>query len=232
MARKARLRAASLAAGDALAAIAVATGTVALLEGVAPVAGLGVVYLLAVLFVASRRGEVAALATSVGSVLTLNFFFIEPRHTLSISGSRNAVALGVFLIAGMVVSRLAAAARQRAAESEQRAQLAAVRSRESDLLAAVASSLLAEGPLQSEVAAAGLPLELAPAPAPRDGESVLPLRLRSGRAWLYSGRDSGWGQPDLERIAEPLARLVDVALAREQAAEVTAEAEAARRADV
>src|SRR5207249_5721900 len=88
---------------EAVAAIGAATGTVALLEGVAPVTGLGVVYLLAVLLVASRHGEIAALATAVASVLTLNFFFIEPRHHLTISDSRNVAALGVFLIAGMVV---------------------------------------------------------------------------------------------------------------------------------
>jgi K+-sensing histidine kinase KdpD len=56
-------------------AVAVATG----LEEVAPVAGLGVLYILAVLFIAIRHGQVAALLTAVLSVTTLNFFFIQPR---------------------------------------------------------------------------------------------------------------------------------------------------------
>src|SRR5437899_8066658 len=117
MARKGRLRELPLVSLEAVAAIGAATGIVALLEGVAPVTGLGVVYLLAVLFVASRHGEVAALGTAVAAVLTLNFFFIQPRHQLTISDSRNVAALAVFLIAGVVVSRLAAAAQQRASES-------------------------------------------------------------------------------------------------------------------
>src|SRR2546423_7080679 len=237
MARGARLREWGLVCVEAVCAIAAATGTVALLEGVAPVTGLGVVYLLAVLFVASRRGEMAALGTAVAAVLTLNFFFIEPRHRLTISDSRNVAALGVFLIAGIVVSRLAAAARQRANESEMRAREAAARDRESSLLAAVASSLLSEGPVEAQlstpggrltdtVAQAGLRLELAPAPAPREGEETIPLRLRSRRAWLYSRPDSGWRREELDRIAEPLARLVDVAIDPGVVAAGTGEAEA------
>src|SRR5207302_3182282 len=42
------------ACGEIVAALAAATALVALLEGVAPVAGLGVLYLLAVFFVAVR----------------------------------------------------------------------------------------------------------------------------------------------------------------------------------
>src|SRR5438270_4173314 len=243
MARKGRLRDLALVCIEAIGAMAVASGAVALLEDIAPVTGLGVVYLLAVLFVASRRGEIAALGTAVAAVLTLNFFFIEPRHRLTISDSRNVAALGVFLIAGIVVSRLAAAARQRANESDLRAREAAARDRESSLLAAVASSLLSEGPVEAQlstpggrltdaVSQAGLRLELSPAPAPREGEETIPLRLRSRRAWLYSRPDSGWRREELDRIAEPLARLVDVAIDREEVAERTAEAEAARRADV
>jgi two-component system sensor histidine kinase KdpD len=243
MARAARLRELGLVAIEVVGAIAAATAAVALLEGGAPVTGLGVVYLLAVMFVASRRGEVAALATAVGSVLTLNFFFIQPRHRLTISDSRNVVALAVFLIAGIFVSRLAAAARARANESEARAREAAARDRESSLLAAVASSLLAEGPVEAQLAAArgrvadavtglGLRLELAAAPAARDGEIAISLPLRARRAWLYSRPSSSWSRDELDRIADPLARLVDVALAREEVAERDAETEAARRADV
>src|SRR2546425_7011382 len=103
---------------EVLASVAVATGLVALLDKAAPITGLGVVYMLAVLLIAVRRGQLAALATAVLSVLTLNYFFIEPRHRLTISDSENVVALGVLLIAAIVVSRLAATARERAQEAE------------------------------------------------------------------------------------------------------------------
>src|SRR5207245_270546 len=89
------VRRVAAAAAEAVASVAAATGAVALLQHTAPVAGLATVYLLAVLFVAFRHGEIAALATAVLSVLALNFFFIEPRHRLTIADSREVVALAV-----------------------------------------------------------------------------------------------------------------------------------------
>ena len=217
---------------EVIAAVGVATGAVGVLEQIAPVGGLGIVYLLAVLFIAFRRGEIAALATAVLSVLTFNFFFIQPRHRLTISDSRNVVALGVLLIAGILVSRLAAAARQRASESEARAELAAARDRESSLIARVASLLLSDGPARQALEPSpGLRIDLASVPSPREGEAAVPLRFRSHNGWVYASAASEWSKEDLERIAEPLARLVDVALERENVREQTAEAEAARRAD-
>src|SRR5205807_3961921 len=65
---------------EILASVGLATAAIAVLQGTAPAASLGIVYLLAVLMVAIRRGELAALATSVLSVLTLNYLFITPRH--------------------------------------------------------------------------------------------------------------------------------------------------------
>src|SRR2546430_2167569 len=128
---------------DCLGSVALATGAVFALDSVAPATGLGVVYLLAVLFVAIRHGEIPALATAVLSVLSLNFFFIEPRHRLTISDSENVVALIVFLIAAFVIGRLAQAARTRAVVAESRAQEAAAREREAELLAAAGSAVLA-----------------------------------------------------------------------------------------
>src|SRR5436190_367720 len=139
---------------DSIGAVALATGAVFALDSVAPATGLGVVYLLAVLFVAIRRGEIPALATAVLSVLALNYFFIEPRHRLTISDSENVVALVVFLIAAIVVGRLAAIARQRASEAEERASEAAAREQEARVLAAAASSVLEAAELSAQVEAA------------------------------------------------------------------------------
>ena len=79
---------------DSVGSVVAATAVVELLDSFTTATGLGVVYLLAVLFVAIRRKEVAALATAVLSVLTLNFFFIEPRHKLTIADSENVVEIG------------------------------------------------------------------------------------------------------------------------------------------
>jgi two-component system sensor histidine kinase KdpD len=219
-----------------------ATGVVAALDSMTTASGLGVVYLLAVLFVAIRRGELAGLATAVLSVASLNYFFIEPRHRLTISDSENVVALAVFLIAAVVVGRLAQAARSRAVEAEARARDAAAREREAELLAAAGSAVLAgtdiEAQLQNVGASVGasagassVRLEVASSPSPRPGEFEVRLPTATRPCWLYVSEDVGWNRNALDRIAAPLAKLIDVALERERIASQAAEAEATRRAD-
>jgi two-component system sensor histidine kinase KdpD len=231
------------ALGDVVASVTLATGAVAVLDSFTSAAGLGVVYLLAVLFVAIRRGEVAALATSVVSVLVLNFFFIEPRHRLTIADSENVVALAVFLIAAVVVGRLALAARTRALEAEARAREAAAREREAELLADAGSAVLAGTDIRAQLEnvgtsvstsarASSVRLELASSPSPRPGEFEVRLPTRARPCWLYVSDDVGWDRAALGRVAEPLAKLLDVSLERERVARQAAEAEATRRADV
>jgi two-component system sensor histidine kinase KdpD len=242
MAKPARIRDVALAAGEAVGAITVATLAVGLLDGVAPATSLGVVYMLAVMWVAIRRGEIPALATALGSVAVLNFFFIAPRHRLTIADSHNVVALGVLLIAALVVGRLAAAARARAQEAAARAEQAAAREREATLLAEAASALLADsstggsalmGPrMEAALAAAGARLELTHAPCPRQGEIALALRMSRGAGWLYVDRDGSWTRTEAERIVRALADLVDVAHERARIVGAAAETEATRRADV
>src|SRR3954451_6458151 len=175
----ARLKNPLAAAAECVAVVAVATGVVAVLDSIATAAGLGVVYVLAVMFVAIRRGELPALATAALSVLVLNFFFIEPRHRLTIADDHNVVSLGVLLVAGFVVARLAAMARAQAEQAAQRADEALAREREAKLLAEAASSLLgaadprkpAVSPsLQRALKDAGARLELCHAPAPTRSE--------------------------------------------------------------
>src|ERR1700722_12401231 len=132
-------------------ATAVATALVAALQNSAPPAGLGAIYLLAVLEVAIRRGERAALASAVLGVLTLNYLFIAPRHRLAIAHTQDLIELIVFLIAAIGVARLAAAGRQRAAEAESRARVAAAREREATLLAEAASAILAGQSLEAQL---------------------------------------------------------------------------------
>ena len=84
---------------EVIVAVAVATGCIAALQSAAPAADLGVLYLLAVLAIAIRRGQLAALATAVLGMLTLNYLFITPRHRLTIAHSQDLVALAVLMIA-------------------------------------------------------------------------------------------------------------------------------------
>src|SRR3954465_15282205 len=109
------------AVAEVIGAVVVATGAVALLDLVATTTGLAVVYLLAVLAVAIRRGGTAALGAAGLSVLAFNFFFIAPVHRLTIADSENVAALVVFLVAALVGGGLGAAARDRGAEGQERA---------------------------------------------------------------------------------------------------------------
>ena len=236
-----RLKGSSAAAGEALAAVAIATGLVALLDSVADAASLGVVYVLAVMFVAVRRGEIPALATAALSVVALNFFFIEPRHRLTIADDHNVVALAVLLVAGFFVARLAGVARSQAEQAALRAQEALAREREAKLLAEAASSLLGStsspapviGPsFRQALAEAGARLELCHAPSPQPGETALPLRTTSGSGWLYIERGGSLTRADAERVLKALSDLIALAQERGRIADTAAEAEATRRADV
>jgi two-component system sensor histidine kinase KdpD len=228
---------------EIVAAVAAATGGVAALQSSTPVEGLAILYLLAVLAVAIRRGQLPALITAVLGVLTFNYFYLPPRHQLAIAHSQDVVELVVLLIAAVVVGRLAAVARERAAEAEARAGLAADREREAKLLAEVASAILAGESVGAQLESIGKQIALAtaagrarvvlePVPAPRTEEITVPLHARAGNAWLYLTRDVGWEREAIDRVAEPIGRLIDVAVERERVSERAAENEAARRAEV
>ena len=222
---------------ETLAWVGLATALVATLDSVAEPAGLGSLYLIAVLAVAIRRGQIAALAAAVLGVLTLNFFFIKPLHQLTIADSDNVVALAVLLLAALVVGRLAGQSRERAAEAERRAEQAAARESEAAMLADAATAALGgaagvvTGISRSLPAASGLRVGSSAAPQARKGETALRLPTESMSVWLYAAGASEWSAGDLDRIASPLARLIDVAHERERAAARGAEAEAARQAD-
>ena len=105
------------------------------LREVVPVVSTGVVYLLAVLLVSSRWGLWMGLATAVASALAWNYFHISPTGRLTVAEGENWLALAVFLVAAVVTSTLAGAARARAEEAE-------ARQAEADLSAEMARLLL------------------------------------------------------------------------------------------
>src|SRR5262249_48600682 len=168
-------------------------------------AGLGSIYLIAVLAVAIRRGQVPALVAAVLGVLTLNYFFIKPLHQLTIADSDNVVALGVLLLAALVVGRLAGQSRQRAAEAELRAEQAAAREREAAMLAEAATALLGGADemvtaISSSLDAAGrgdLRLAASSAPQPRPGELILRLPTDARSVWLYAASSTSWAETAL-----------------------------------
>ena len=120
-----------------LGAVALVSVAVWLLEPLAPVLSLGVLYLFAVLPVAAIWGLPFAVPVSIVSMLVFNWLFLPPTHTFRLADSSNWVALAVYLVTAISVSGLSARARRRASEAEQR--------RREALLAADVSALLLEG---------------------------------------------------------------------------------------
>jgi signal transduction histidine kinase len=99
------------------AAVAAVSGLVALLEPHVPVLSLLVLYILVVLPVAAVWGTGLAAVVSVLSTMAFAYLFLAPIHTLRVGESENVVALGVFLVAAVVVGELAARSRREALEA-------------------------------------------------------------------------------------------------------------------
>lgn len=72
---------------------------------------LSLIFMVAVIVVASRTGMSAAVATALLCFLTYTFFFIEPRWAFQISTRQSVVTVILFLIAALLAGRLASALR-------------------------------------------------------------------------------------------------------------------------
>ena len=216
-------RSVAASAVEVVVAVALATAAIAALQSTAPPAGLGIVYVLAVLAVAIRRGQLPALLTAVLGVLTLNYLYITPRHQLGIAHSQDVVELSVLLIAAVVVGRLAALARQQAAEADDRARSAATREREAELLADTAAAILAHEKLEAQLESVGnrvsaasdamharVVLQKSSAPGSQEDAVALPSQRRN--AWLYVSNESAYDRDLIERLVTPIAGLIDVAV--------------------
>jgi len=69
-------------------------------------------------------------------------------------------------------------------------------------------------------------VELTAAP-PEDAEGELvPLASRQRPGWIWAAPRSGWAKDDLERMAEPLGRLIDIAHEHDRISSRFAESEA------
>jgi two-component system, OmpR family, sensor histidine kinase KdpD len=80
-------------------------------------ASVGFLFLVLVVLVAVYGGFWEATITSLAAVLSLNYFFVPPLHSLLVSDPKNWVALGAFEFTALVISRLSHQAQVRAAEA-------------------------------------------------------------------------------------------------------------------
>jgi len=104
-------------AGVAAASVAVALMAAHGLTLLLPLPNLSMIFLAAVLAAAIVRGTRSAILASVFSFLAYNFFFIEPRFTLSVARPHEFFALVIFLIVAGFTGSLAGQARKQAASA-------------------------------------------------------------------------------------------------------------------
>jgi two-component system, OmpR family, sensor histidine kinase KdpD len=217
-------------------AVALATGLVYALRPVAPDLSLGVLYVLPVMAVAVAFGVTYAAVCAVASMLAFNFFFLAPVHNFSLRDSENWVALGVYLGTAIVVGELAAQARRRATEAEQR-------EREATLVAGVAVSLLRSQHVQEELGAIasrtgevlgaeGVRIELGSLRRAEHDEIAFDLEAADrwvGRVFFKRGFEPNGDA--LRRVLPALASILAVAQDRERLGLKAVETESLRRSD-
>jgi len=98
----------------------------ALVETRVYVPSASMLYLVAVLATASAFGSGPALVASFVSVAAYDWFFVEPRHSLSVADSPEWMALLLFSLTAIITGQLAAGQRQRAEDAARREREAVV----------------------------------------------------------------------------------------------------------
>jgi two-component system sensor histidine kinase KdpD len=216
--------------------VAAVTGVVFGLREVAPALSLGVLYLLAVVPTAVAFGLWVALPVSIASMLAFNFFFLQPVHTFRLRQAENWVALVVYLAVAVVVGQLAARARRRADDAEQRG-------REASFAADVSALLLEPGFVQAKLNGIGartaavlgverVSIELGSVRRPQPDEDAHPLVAGDARiGQLVFAREADPDPAVLARVLPALASLLASAVDRERLALKALEAETLRRSD-
>jgi two-component system sensor histidine kinase KdpD len=217
-------------------AVAIVTASIFGLREVVPLLSLGAVYVVAVVAVAILWGLAYAIPVSLASMLAFNWFFLEPVHTFALRKSEEWLVLIVYLATAVVVSELAARARRRAAEAEQRG-------REAALMATVARGLLQSGTVQERLdrvapdVARTLQLSrvriVLGDEAQADGtEAHLPMSAGEGVvAVLFHPSGESVSDTRARRVLPALASLVAVAVEQDRLAKEALEAETLRRSD-
>ena len=134
-------------------------------------------FLLAVIAVALVGGFLPAVLEAIAGSLLLNFYFTPPIHKFTISQANNALALGVFVVVGLVVSSIVD-------DAARRTKQAARASAESELLVTTAGSVL-----RGQQA---LPAVLDRVKEAFSMDSVTLLERTPGRAGAPRGPAAGW----------------------------------------
>jgi two-component system sensor histidine kinase KdpD len=100
--------------------IAIATGLGFLIGGRIEPTNLVMLYLLTVVIAAIYLGRGPAILASILGVLTFDFFFVLPYFTFAVSDTQYVITFIALFLVGMVISQLAARAREQADAAQQR----------------------------------------------------------------------------------------------------------------
>ena len=165
----------SVAWGEAAFAVLLASGLAFAADRFFPISSLSVIYMTAVIVVASRRGLGPALATAVLGFLAYNFLFTEPRFTFRVSRRSELLTLGLFLMASLITGNLAARLRARI---EAQANIAERTNKLYDFSRRVASAATADDVVWASVSHVATTLRC---------ESVLLRPTRTGELHVVGG---------------------------------------------
>lgn len=103
-------------------AVAIATAIAWLLQPIAGLENVDLVFLTAIIALAVRYGLWPSLVGSVTSMLAYNFFFIPPLYTFAVAEPTNVAALFFFLLVAGITSHLAARVRAEALSAREQAR--------------------------------------------------------------------------------------------------------------
>lgn len=101
------------------------TVLIRLVPGADRIANVSILYLLVVLATALKFGGGAAIVASVFAFMAIDWFFVDPRHTFTVSDPAEWIALLMFLVIATVTGHLTATARRQAEEARVLAKEAA-----------------------------------------------------------------------------------------------------------
>ena len=104
--------------------VAAATVVAVIVDQVMRIADLSLIFVLPVVIAAISFGWKPAMTAAVAAVLSVNFFLMAPRYSLSVADPANLWGLGLLLVTAAIASTVAAQARRRALEAVQAAEQA------------------------------------------------------------------------------------------------------------
>ncbi|MBV8624914.1 MAG: sensor histidine kinase KdpD [Herbaspirillum sp.] len=109
----------------AVASCALTTGVAFVLDGRLHPANVIMLYLVGVMLVAMRYGRAASALVSVLSVVSFDFFFVDPRFSITVSDAQYLLTLAVMLAVSLFISSLTSRLRRQASVAMQREARAA-----------------------------------------------------------------------------------------------------------